>query len=55
MGTPLSLFLYKLVNMDEASKSYMDNIDHRDLCSSTIPWANEFDIGEEVELSKYLI
>ncbi|TMW83119.1 hypothetical protein EJD97_002870, partial [Solanum chilense] len=38
--------------MDEAPKSYMDNIDHRDLCSSTIPWANEFVIGEEVELSK---
>ncbi|TMW90272.1 hypothetical protein EJD97_015981, partial [Solanum chilense] len=38
--------------MDEAPKSYMDNIDHRDLYSLTIPWANEFDFGEEVELSK---
>ena len=38
--------------MDEASKSYMDNIDHQDLYSSSIPWANEYDIGEEVELSK---
>ena len=30
----------------------MDNIDHQDLYSSSIPWANEYDIGEEVELSK---
>uniref|UniRef100_M1DUH6 Uncharacterized protein n=1 Tax=Solanum tuberosum TaxID=4113 RepID=M1DUH6_SOLTU len=38
--------------MDEAPNSYMDNIDHRDLYSSTIPWANEFDFVEEAELSK---
>uniref|UniRef100_K4AWN5 Uncharacterized protein n=1 Tax=Solanum lycopersicum TaxID=4081 RepID=K4AWN5_SOLLC len=38
--------------MDEAPKSYMANIDHQDLYSSSIPWANAYDIGEEVELSK---
>uniref|UniRef100_M1CES2 Uncharacterized protein n=1 Tax=Solanum tuberosum TaxID=4113 RepID=M1CES2_SOLTU len=35
--------------MDEAPNSYMDS---DNLYSSTIPWANEFDFGEEVELSK---
>ncbi|TMW91583.1 hypothetical protein EJD97_014140, partial [Solanum chilense] len=37
--------------MDKAPKSYMDS---DNLYSSTIPWANEFDYGEEVELSKIL-
>ncbi|KAH0730483.1 hypothetical protein KY289_001671 [Solanum tuberosum] len=38
--------------MDEAPNNYMNIIDDQDLYSSTIPWANEFDFGEEVDLSK---
>ncbi|KAG5632895.1 hypothetical protein H5410_004612 [Solanum commersonii] len=39
-------------NCPWAPNSYMNIIDHQDLYSSTIPRANEFDFGEEAELSK---
>ncbi|KAK4737657.1 hypothetical protein R3W88_001354 [Solanum pinnatisectum] len=38
--------------MDEAPNSCIDIIDDQDLYSSTITWANEFDFGDEAELSK---
>ncbi|KAG5621889.1 hypothetical protein H5410_007107 [Solanum commersonii] len=37
--------------MDEVPNNYID-IDNQDLYSSTIPWDNEFDFGEEAGLSK---
>ncbi|KAK4710649.1 hypothetical protein R3W88_005162 [Solanum pinnatisectum] len=39
------------VTMDEVPNNYID-IDNQDLYSSTIPWDNEFDFGEEAGLSK---
>ncbi|KAH0781890.1 hypothetical protein KY290_001488 [Solanum tuberosum] len=38
--------------MDEAPNNYVNIIDEQDLFLSTIPWANEFDFGEEAELTK---
>uniref|UniRef100_M1ANQ9 Uncharacterized protein n=1 Tax=Solanum tuberosum TaxID=4113 RepID=M1ANQ9_SOLTU len=38
--------------MDKSPNSYLDSDNQDYLYSSTIPWANKFDFGEEVELSK---
>ncbi|WMV15330.1 hypothetical protein MTR67_008715 [Solanum verrucosum] len=38
--------------MDKSPSSYMDSDNQDYLDSSTLPWANKFDFGEEVDLSK---